>query len=187
VRIERGRDAITMARRILITLSLTAILSLVVACGDEPERLAPGAKPAAASSQPAAPMPRDVNPHAARFAGQISLRGTLTAAKEGCVFVSVWKKGDVGKPHVIPSYSKKYAMNDAGWASAGDLRVLHFTVDERDNLMGTAVPDGTELVLEARYDPDGNVDTKDGVESAQAPIRVGQTDFSIVLTAAGAK
>jgi hypothetical protein len=176
-----------MAKHLAVTLCSLAILGMLGACGDEPERIAAGTKPASASSRPAtpAPAPAPANPHAARFAGQVALRGKLASAAEGCVFVSVWKKEDVGRAHVIPNYSKRYLMTDGAWSSAGDPRVLRFTIDDRDNLMGTVVPDAAELVLEARYDPDCNVDTKEGIESAQAPIRAGQTDFSIALAAGG--
>jgi hypothetical protein len=173
-----------MTRLLVTTLGSLAILCAFTACGDEPERIAPGAKPAAATTKPAAPAPMPAYPHSTRFAGKITLRGKLASATEGCVFVNVWKKEEVGRAHVIPSYSKRYPMNDTAWANAGELRVLRFAVDERDNLMGTVVPEAAELVLEARYDPDCNVDTKDGIESAQAPIRNGQMDFSLALAAA---
>jgi len=107
-----------------------------------------------------------------RFGGVVRLRGKLASAPEGYVFISV-------KPEGIrmPAFSRRYALADAEPAVDG-VRRLPFDLD-KTNMMGGLVPGA--LVLEARFDPDGIVESREGVVTASVPTKVGDMAAEIDL------
>ena len=60
----------------------------------------------------------------------------------------------------MPSFSRKYDLSQDGVAQAdGDDLVVPFLLDQNFSL-GGLVP-GMEIICEARFDPDGIVDTRE--------------------------
>ena len=114
------------------------------------------------------PSPEDV-----RFAGVVRLRGDLATREDGFLMISV-------KPEGIrmPSYSRKYALADAGPVDDAGERLLRFELDQR-NMMGGLLPG--ELVLEARFDEDGYVETKDDTVIVTVPTTANDTSAEILM------
>ncbi len=135
----------------------------------------PAPAPAASQLPPGHPpldgAPADDGSADARFAGTLRLRGELAAQREGFVMLSVKPEGVR-----MPCYSRKYAVAEAS-PEDGGLR-LDFELGP-ESRMGKIPPGG--IVLEARFDPDGMVESKEGVVLATMPIQVGATDAEIVL------
>ena len=111
-----------------------------------------------------------------RFAGVVRLTGPFAEMQEGYLFVSVLPEGVR-----MPCFSRKYELSDAVAGPDGD-RLLSFVLD-RNNTMAGLVPGVDKLVLEAWFDPDGSVDTKDGAVRVTVPIEPGDTDAEVVLGA----
>lgn len=109
---------------------------------------------------------------ALRFAGVVRLSGALAASDEGFVFVSVRPAGGG-----MPLFSRKYAVADASLEESGD-RLLAFELDEAHTMGGVAPG---VLELEARFDPDGFVDSREGIVTVRVPVEPGATDVEVVL------
>lgn len=161
---------------------LLAVSSLAVGCGKGPVPVEDGS--AGSGSTPGVlpeghpPLDGGTAPMASaqgedvRFAGVVRLQGELATRSEGYVFVSIKPAGVR-----MPSYSRKYSLADASPAEDGE-RVLPFELD-RSNLMGGLVPG--DLVLEARFDPDGFVESREGVVVATTSAAPNDTSLEIVL------
>lgn len=170
-----------MHRSILLGLlgQSLGLLFLAAACGPAPVPLEN--EPASSSApQPLPPNhpPLDAQPPVSgidfHVQGVVRLRGDLATRDSGFVFVSVKPQGIV-----MPSYSRKYAYSDPAITSAADgERVLTFELDE-SHLQGGLVPG--EHVIEAMFDPDGYVDTKDGVIRRSMAVKPGDSGIEIVL------
>lgn len=107
-----------------------------------------------------------------RFAGVVRLTGAMAASDEGFVFVSVKPAGSR-----TPIVSRKYAVAEATLTEDGE-RLLAFELDEA-HTMSPSAPGA--LVLEAWFDPDGYVDTREGMVTATVPIEPGASDAEVVL------
>lgn len=136
---------------------------LCAACGEAPQRVA----------GPASPQ-QDLP---ARFAGSVRLQGALAKLDSGSLFLIVRPPGSR-----VPSLARKYEIGDPAFSTDGAERQLRFALDERDSMFGEHAPMFDEMEVEARFDPDGIVDTDDGVVRASARARPGDREVSIVLT-----
>ena len=118
-----------------------------------------------------APATEDV-----RFAGVVRLRGELADREKGFIFVSI--KPD-GIP--MPAFSRKYSMSDPAVGPKEDgERVLRFELD-RNHSLGGMVPGA--INLEAWFDEDGYVDTKDDGVIKAVPTAANDTSIEVILEA----
>ena len=144
------------------------LLLLMCACDEEPRRVVSSAT---RSSAPAARV---------RFAGRVELAGALAAASTGSVFVTARARGARA-----PSLSRKYEIGDPAWSMLDGKRVLYFALNEKDDMDGAGAPIGSEMELEARYDPDGVIEIgraqEIGVVKAVVGAKAGDTELSITL------
>jgi hypothetical protein len=179
-----------LSTSIRITI-LCALLGLLSACGDEPQRIGksePVASPHAtehppmnsASSAISAVLPSG----AVRLAGRVQVTGSLAETQSGAVFLIARSAGRTSLVH-------KYEMSGSFWSKQGDGRVLHFSLTDQDNMAGAGAPVGAKLDVEARYDPDGFVDIKPGAEKkgvvkASTAASVGDTEVVLKLKSADA-
>ena len=135
------------------------------ACGDPPQ---PVDRPDPGGSTP---PPTDV--HATVAQGQVLLEGTLATRPDGYVFISIKPSGQIA-----PSYSRKYSFMDPEVDPPGEGRRLRFELSDIHRMDGFS--DG-DHVLEAWFDTDGFVDTKEGGVRADVPMVRGQTDLEVQL------
>jgi hypothetical protein len=84
----------------------------------------------------------------------------------------------------MPTLARKYELGDPAWVARGEQRVLPFALDETYNMGGAAAPGGEQMELEARFDPDGLIETKTGNESEVVQVRPGATDIAVTLRSA---
>ena len=162
------------------TIAACLLASLALACGEPPQKIPKSttSMPEGHAAHPAVPT------DPARFAGQIALRGELAQAREGSLFVIVRQKGSR-----MPSLARKYEVADPLWVDRGTERVLRFSLDEaspEDRMGGTGIALAGEIELEARFDPDGVLETKEGNRSEVVAVERGDQEVSVVLGAAPA-
>lgn len=156
-----------------------ALLTLLAcACADEP----------AASSS--ARRPQDHSGAGARkglddpsqFAGTIELRGALARAEQGAVLVMLRL---VGQPAPLWAYLVDFADPEAerhGLLTREDgSRALVFALNKDSTLIGAPLPQGQALEIAAVYDPDGDIDSKEGQVRAAAPARRGDLGITLAL------
>ncbi|MEX1025775.1 MAG: hypothetical protein WD226_11950 [Planctomycetota bacterium] len=110
----------------------------------------------------------------ATFTGTVRLEGEL-AQREGFLFVNVMPEGVR-----MPCYSRKFTLAEADPAMRmdGDTLVVDFVLDQQYELGGLV---SGALVLEAVFDPDGYVDTKEP-ERVVASVATEAGDEGIELT-----
>lgn len=169
---RRERSTTTMKHA---TIAACLFANLALACGEPPEKIQKSTPSMPAGHGSQAGVPSDP----ARFAGQVALRGDLAQAREGSLFVIVRQKGSR-----MPSLARKYEVGDPVWIDRGDERVLRFALDEaspEDRMGGTGIALAGELELEARFDPDGVLETKEGNRSEVVAVERGEQDVSVVL------
>lgn len=146
-------------------------LALVAACGAEPAEPAPRA----AAARPAIDDP-------SRFGGTIELRGALEQAEQGSLLVML--RG-VGQSAPLWAYFvdlRDPAAERSGLVRRDDgSRALHFTLDRTTTLIGAPLPHDVAFELAAVYDPDGDIDSKDGQLRASAPARRGDLAIRMEL------
>ncbi len=135
-------------------------LAFCGACGDSPPPVDSGST---------ADLP-------SRFAGSVSLRGDLATVESGSLYVSVRPPGSR-----FASLARKYEIGDPAFAGAGDERLLRFSLDERDAMESVRAPMFEEMEVEARFDPDGVLDTMDGVVRSTVRARPGAREVAIVV------
>ena len=151
-------------------LVLTGLVLALCACGERPQRV---------SSAPTAERP--AAPRTPRFAGTVTLEGSIAKAQDGALFVSAKRKGQR-----LPTLSRKYEWTDPAWSTRGDRRELRFALLDEDNMGGFGAPMGAEMEVEARYSPSGFIDTRPGSDEegsvrASVPASVGDDRLSIRL------
>jgi hypothetical protein len=155
-------------------LLLPALLPLFCACGERPQRIGKEELASKAPSLPAAAV------QTSRFAGQVVLKGDLAGVKSGAVFLSARRKGQR-----LPSLSHKYDITDPAWTAQEGNRVLSFTLTDQDNMGGVNAPMGAEMEVEARYDPDGFIDTRPGADEegvVKIAVPASPGDIQLVIT-----
>ena len=155
-------------------LGMLLATATVAGCGDPPEKISKP-RPDAAGAAAAHSTVRAASPML--YKGKIVLAGTLADAKAGSVFVIVRQPRSK-----LPTLTRKYEIGDPLWTGSGGERVLYFSLDETHNMGGAASPPGEKMELEARFDPDGMIDTKDGIASSVVEVGAsGATDVSVTL------
>ena len=111
------------------------------------------------------------------FTGAVRLEGDL-AQRTGFVFVNVKPKGAR-----MPCYSRKFrldATSDPSITEAEGALLVDFVLDKNYELGGLV--DG-ELVIEAVFDPDGYVDTKEPERVVQvSSVEPGESGIALTLT-----
>jgi hypothetical protein len=179
-------------RRTLLSTS-PILLAALAACSD-----APGAAHAPAAHAPAASNPHD--PHAGlpaghpplapvhgaedvgQVAGRAVLRGELASATGGCLFVTLRQAGQR-----MPTWTYRVDLDDPdaakkGLAEAKDgARELTFVLNQRTSLMKVPVDTTVPLEVQVMFDPDGNVDSREGQVSSIAPAKLGDEDVRLEL------
>jgi hypothetical protein len=172
-----------------------ALLALLAACSDPPQpvdtRLAPSAE-GLAGSRPADGV---ANPHGSphgtgpaatgggaeqgpmRFGGVALLHGALGEDTEGALFVSL--RPEAGG---MPLLSAKVELDNPQLDPPQDgVRRVPFLIDERHAMIaGGQLPQGN-FRLEVRYDPDGIVDTRDGIVVELVTATRGAMDHAVEL------
>jgi hypothetical protein len=157
--------------------SLVLLVPFLWACGKQEELDAEKRASAASAAQAAVEAAAQAE-SAITFQGVVRLQGALAERSDGFVFVSVKPSGTP-----MPSYSRKYSYADAEMSpSAGGERKLTFELNS-DHLMGGMGPG--EHVLEAWFDLDGFVDTKDGSVRNTVPVGHGGSGLEVVLAPTG--
>lgn len=156
----------------LRTTTWVASLLVLSSCGEAPVHVdkaqsAPGGGAVASST----------SSKSVRFAGRVYLTGSLATAKSGSLFVIVRQPGSR-----VPSLTRKYEIADPAWSLQDDMRMLYFALDERDNMGGVGAPMNEHMELEVRYDPDGIIDTADGVEKTIVSVSPGDTELAVTLS-----
>lgn len=159
----------TQPNPLLAHVAAAALFFACAACFKAPERVS------AASTPDTSPAASD---GPARFAGRVTLKGDLATAQDGSLFLIVRVPGSR-----MPALTRKYEIGDPAFQVVGGERVLHFSLDERDDMGGAASPMVAEMELEARFDPDGFVDTSDGVVRTTVRVHPGEQELSIELPA----
>ncbi len=135
---------------------------MCVACGDTAERVAVDPRTAA--------LP-------VRFAGSVHLQGALAEVESGSLFLFVSPPGSRS-----PTLARKYEIGDPAFSIDGNGRQLRFALDERDCMIGAGAPMLEEMEVEARFDPDGVLDTDEGVVRASVRARPGDGELSIAVS-----
>lgn len=130
-----------------------------------------GHPPVDATGGPAGPLPDPSTDH--RWDGAVRLQGGLAQMGEGYLFVSIKHEGVS-----MPSYSVKLDVTD-GRPDGQDL-LVPFEITEA-NAMGGLVPGAAGIVLEAYFDPDGYVESKEGQVRDRIPVELDQSDVEITL------
>ena len=157
------------------------LLTLGAACGEKAQNPGPeGGGADASMAQPeghgddsaTADTADTARVRSRRWDGTVRLRGGLAQAGEGFLFVNIKPEGVA-----MPSYSVKVALSTG--QAEGDEFVVPFEITEA-NTMGGLV-DGIDLVLEACYDSDGFVESKEGQVRHSIPVEVDQLGVEIVL------
>jgi len=138
------------------SLLVLPLIALSTACSEPPQSVA------------------DDKPY---FAGQAVFTDELADIDQGVVFVNVFnQRGDR-----IPALCRRYDLDDPAFREGNAGLVLNFELDETHNMVGMGVPLGDKPQVEIRYDPDGAVETKDGVRSAWIAASSGDADLHVVL------
>jgi hypothetical protein len=109
------------------------------------------------------------------FAGTIRLRGSLATREDGFVFVSV-RPG----PDGMYCYMRRYSLSDPAHRhdEAGE-RVIAFELNKSHTLTGLI---DAELVLEAYFDSDGDVLTRESEPILlRVPVEPDDMEIELVL------
>ncbi len=114
------------------------------------------------------------------FAGRAVLKGALAEATSGMLMVMLRAKG---QRFPIWAYRVDIAAPEAerlGLAPAANgERVLTFALNKDMAMMPQAIPANVELEVAVSYDPDGDVDTKEGIVVGAVAAKAGDTALSI--------
>lgn len=138
---------------------------------DVPAGHPPVGPAATAHTAPAAPP----NDPSIVFSGSAKLVGPLAETATGFVFVSVRQKGAIG-----PLLSYRIDLADPNLREpvlvkhADGTRELNFILNQRTSLMPSDVPRDEALELQLLYDPDGDIDTKEGRHETVVPTVIGR-------------
>jgi hypothetical protein len=152
--------------------------ALAAACSAEP------APPASSAVRSAAGRPRPVIDDPSRFGGTIELGGELARAERGSVLVMLRAAGQSAPLWAYFVDLRDPAAERNGLVRRDDgSRALYFTLDRDTTLIGAPLPHDTAFEIAALYDPDGDIDSKDGQVRASAPARRGDLAIRMELAA----
>jgi hypothetical protein len=131
----------------------------------------------------ASDAPRPAINDSSRFAGTVELSGGLESASEGLLLVMLRA---VGKD--APLWAYMVDLRDPEPERAGLVRrddgsrALVFTLSRDTTLIGAPLPPDVPFEVAALYDPDGDIDSKDGQVVASAPARRGDLGIRMELS-----
>ncbi len=178
-------------RRTLLSTS-PILLAALAACSDAPSAVQTPAAHAPASDphDPHAGLPAGHPPldpvqgaeDVGQVAGRAVLRGELANATAGCLFVTLRQAGQR-----MPTWTYRVDLDDPdvarkGLAAAADgARELTFVLNQKTSLMKVPVDTTVPLEVQVMFDPDGNVDSREGQVSAVAPAKLGDEDVLLEL------
>ena len=152
-------------------LAALAFLAWGAGCGVEP----PPPEQRAASARPVIDDP-------SRFGGTIELRGALERAEQGSVLVMLRGAGQSAPLWAYFVDLRDPAAERNGLVRRDDgSRALQFTLDRTTTLIGAPLPHDVAFEIAAVYDPDGDIDSKDGQLRASAPARRGDLAIRMEL------
>lgn len=140
---------------------------LLAACGQAPERIQEG-HPAARGAQGAPKV---------LFSGEVRLAPELADDAAASLFISARPAG-----MRMPVLSRKLQVGTFERATDGG-SVARWELTEADKMGGLEMPVPERLELKFTYDPDGLVETFDGVEAVIVPVEPGQDRYSVDLHA----
>jgi hypothetical protein len=146
-------------------------------------------RPAPAANEPPELVIEQLAPGTpVRFAGELSLGGELADATRGAVFVSVRHPTPPGRSDAPPLLMRRYEIGDPAWSRRDGLSCLYFSLGLDDALPAAHAPVlGRTMVLEVRFDPDGNPATEEkGGARRSATVTTGDGDLLIVVDPARA-
>lgn len=180
---RRGPQA---ARRIAFGIA-TAVCGLSAGCGDPPVPVAPaGAAPQGSAAAPAAQAPMSAAAVEASgetlFAGRVRLTGALAEESRGVINIVVRERGQR-----MPILLKRFTLDAPEIGDPEDgVRELRFELSSLDQMggQGRALPEALEF--RAAYDPDGIVETKEGMLTVEIPVALGNRSIDVQLPPAGA-
>jgi len=166
--------------------ALLAAPILLCACGDRPEQVAPvaGAQPpgGALSGGESRPLERpgmgrgDQPPGHPLFAGEVILERALKNVQTGFLFVTV--RAVDGR---TPILARRYDVSQESSLTATGFKRVLFSLSLADGSATdpSEVPD--DVVLDVWYDPDGKVETEEGVSRKPSPVRKGDVGLEVRL------
>ncbi len=165
--------------QVLRRLGSLALFALC-ACGPAPVPVESGQSVSTGGTElpPDHPPLEAASPEPVSFVGSVRLLGELATREDGYVFITIKPEGIM-----MPSYSHKYALSEAGALEDGERR-LAFHVDEKDSMGGLA-PTGPH-VIEAWFDVDGFVDSKGDGYVVSTPVGRGGEGIELTLDPATA-
>ena len=172
------------------TASLFLLSALVFpACGDAPRSAPPESASASAPSDPHAGLPAGHPPASSgQVAGRAILKGDLAQASGGCLFVTLRIAGQK-----MPTWSYRVDVVDPsesgkGLAATKDgVRELIFVLNQQTTLFQGVIDPTAKYEVQVMYDPDANVDSKEGQVAQVAAAAIGADDVYLELDPAAAK
>jgi hypothetical protein len=176
---RRLRSAAPHARPFALVLAFGAC-ALLAGCGDPPVPLEPaGAAPATAATAPQPPQAGEaaVGSGDTLFAGRVRLTGALAEESRGVLNLVVRERGQR-----MPILLQRFTL-DAPEISDPEngVRELRFELSSLDQMggVGRALPE--QLEFRAAYDPDGLVETKEGMVTVEVPVVLGDRSIDVQL------
>ncbi|MDP6763043.1 MAG: hypothetical protein QF903_05570 [Planctomycetota bacterium] len=134
-------------------------------CGEKPVRVEEGGAP---TQMPQGHPEISAEP---LFAGAVVFEMDLKEVDSGYLFLNI--RPEV---HAPPLLSKRYEIATDTTRTENGYQQIVFDLSARDSMMGPVeIPE--KVVLEAWYDPDGMVETKEGV--SRKPMTVHRGDLSL--------
>jgi len=110
------------------------------------------------------------------FEGELRLTGELAQAESGYVFISARPRGVRS-----PLLARRYDVSSKDFKAKGDAKVLSYELTAADSMVGTEVTLPPNVELKAYFDPDGFVETKDGIEAIIVQCKPGERAYSMEL------
>jgi len=181
------RSAFPRARALACGLALAACTALA-ACGDPPVPIGPAGGVPASSGSPSAAATVAASESAVAgsgetlFAGRVRLTGALAEESNGVINLVVRERGQR-----MPILLKRFTLDAPEIGDPEDgVRELRFELSSLDQMggLGRALPEALEF--RAAYDPDGIVETKEGMVTVEIPVKLGDRSIDVQLTPSGA-
>lgn len=185
-RSRRLHSAAKYARPFALVLASGAC-ALLAGCGDPPVPLEPaGAAPLNQAAAPAPQAPRAgeaaVGAGDTLFAGRVRLTGALAEESRGVLNIVVRERGQR-----MPILLQRFTLDapEIGDPVNG-VRELRFELSSLDQMGGVGRAFPEQLEFRAAYDPDGLVETKEGMVTVEVPVALGDRSIDVQLPPAAA-
>jgi len=123
--------------------------------------------------------PAGVHSAPATLAGEVTLTGELSKVRHGALTLNAWADGAAGREGTLPYLSRTYLIGDPDWTEREGALTRYFGLCDADRAGDAArmLPD--EFEIEARFDPDGLQQTREGSVHGSARARNGAKDVQI--------